>query len=240
MRFLIFILAMSLATVRSWHLNSKSIRKAFVATAAGVSISAGLPFPAIADSSMAIAKQDSASSSSIAEIGVDMLGKNEPIGKYLGKKATLIVNVASQCALTPQYEGLVGLYDKYNKDGLEILAFSSNQFGGQEPKEVEEVRKDMLAQYNVKFPIFDKVDVNGGSSAVIYKIIKENKEIRQNNEKDLKKISWNFEKFLIDADGVPVRRYRPGTLPEDLNKDITSLISTGKVPPRVKATLNAF
>ena len=99
------------------------------------------------------------------------------LGSLLGKRATLIVNVASQCALTPQYNELVGLKDKFKDKGFEILAFPSNQFAGQEPDDVEDIRRNMKAEYNVNFPILDKIDVNGPKAALFYEVMKSNPDI---------------------------------------------------------------
>ena len=141
----------------------------------------------------------------ISDIIVNYDGVGKPIGEYLGKKGTLIINVASQCALTPQYEDLVTLYDKYKKDGFTILAFPCNQFGSQEPQPVERIRKDMKNQFKVEFPIFDKIDVNGGGAHPLYAKMKTYDGLGTSTD-SVKKISWNFEKFLIDPAGMPVRR----------------------------------
>ena len=142
----------------------------------------------------------------ISDIAINYDGVSKPIGEYLGKKGTLIINVASQCALTPQYDDLVTLYNKYKADGFTILAFPCNQFGSQEPQPVERVRKDMKAQYNVEFPIFDKIEVNGGGASKLYTKLKSYDGLGTSTD-SVKKISWNFEKFLIDPVGMPVRRY---------------------------------
>lgn len=117
------------------------------------------------------------------------------------------------------------------------MAFPSNQFGSQEPNEVEKVRKDMKSQFNVDFPIFDKIDVNGPNTSALYAKLKSMDNI---NTSAVQKISWNFEKFLIDADGVPVRRYKPGVKPLALESDISTLINTGTLPLRKKPSLNNY
>jgi glutathione peroxidase len=142
----------------------------------------------------------------ISDIVVTYDGVAKPIGEYLGKKGTLIINVASQCALTPQYEELVNIYNKYKQDGFTILAFPCNQFGSQEPQPVERVRKDMKSQFGVEFPIFDKIEVNGGGAAPLYNKLKAYDGLGTSTD-SVKKISWNFEKFLINPAGMPVRRY---------------------------------
>ena len=141
----------------------------------------------------------------ISDIMINNDGVPKPIGEYLGKKGTLIINVASQCALTPQYEDLVTLYNKYKADGFTILAFPCNQFGSQEPQPVERIRKDMKAQFGVEFPIFDKIDVNGGDASPLYKKLKSYDGLGTSTD-SVKKVSWNFEKFLINPAGMPVRR----------------------------------
>lgn len=175
---------------------------------------------------------------SISDVKVSYLNDQKPVGDMLGKKATLIVNVASQCALTPQYEELVALKKEHADEGFEILGFPSNQFAGQEPGKVEDIREQTKAEYGRNFPLMDKVDVNGPSSAVIYQAMKDTPDI--GTAGGLKKISWNFEKFLIDAEGRPVRRYRPGILPSEIDGDVKALLTKGELPPRKKATLNDF
>jgi glutathione peroxidase len=128
------------------------------------------------------------------DIPVSYDGVPKPLSAYLGKKGTLIVNVASQCALTPQYEGLVSLYKKYAPLGLNIVAFPCNQFASQEPFPVERIRKDMARDYGVQFPILDKIDVNGAGTHPLYSNLKSYKDIGVGN---VAKISWNFEKFLV-------------------------------------------
>lgn len=142
----------------------------------------------------------------ISDITITYDGVSKPIGEYLGSKGTLIVNVASQCALTPQYDDLVKLYNKYKQDGFTILAFPCNQFGTQEPQSVERIRKEMKSQFAVEFPIFDKIEVNGGGSSPLYTKLKAYEGLGTSTD-SIKKISWNFEKFLIDPKGMPVRRY---------------------------------
>eukprot|EP01041_Mallomonas_annulata_P009632 gene9632-20022_t len=175
----------------------------------------------------------------VKDITVEYDGAPQSLGDRLGKKATLVVNVASYCALTPQYKELVELDKKYKNEGFQILAFPCNQFGSQEPSPVKTIRKDMAAQYNVEFPIFDKLDVNGPFEHPLYSRLKKYDGPIVGSP-DIGKVSWNFEKFLLDANGTPVRRYKPGIRPDMLDKDIKSLVSTGILPPRKKASLNDF
>lgn len=203
------------------------VRKLLAVVGATASLSQGIPSEALASGA-----------SSISGVKVAYMGEQKPVGEMLGKKATLIVNVASQCALTPQYEELVALKKEHEAAGFEILGFPSNQFAGQEPGRVEDIREQTKAEYGRNFPLMDKVDVNGPSSAVIYQAMKDTPDIGSTG--GLKKISWNFEKFLIDAEGKPVRRYRPGILPSEINGDVKALLTKGELPPRKRATLNDF
>lgn len=130
--------------------------------------------------------------------------------KSYGGKVILIVNVASKCGLTPQYETLEALYEKYKDRGLVILGFPCNQFLGQEPGSAEDIKKFCATKYHVTFELFDKVDVNGEKACDLYK---------QLTAMDLQPagpgaISWNFEKFLVNREGVPVRRFSPRTKPD--------------------------
>lgn len=164
-------------------------------------------------------------------------GESKPLKQYLGDKCTLIVNVASQCALTPQYDGLVSLYNDYHDQGFNIIAFPCNQFGSQEPSPVEKIRKDMLRQFNVQFPIMDKIDVNGPNTHPLYNQLKSYKDIGVSN---IVKISWNFEKFLVNSNGIPIRRYKPGFEPESIKDDIHVYLKTGLLNARKKTTLNDY
>ena len=174
---------------------------------------------------------------SINDYLVSIDNQKKPIKELLGPKATLIVNVASQCALTPQYEELVDLYTKYASKGFQILAFPCNQFGNQEPAEVKQIRVDMFKRFGATFPILDKIDVNGAFEDPLYTKLKSFKDIGVSN---IGRISWNFEKFLINSEGVPVRRYKPGVLPSSIEDDVEALITTGKVPERRKPSLNDY
>eukprot|EP00607_Mallomonas_marina_P009916 CAMPEP_0182420910 /NCGR_PEP_ID=MMETSP1167-20130531/6024_1 /TAXON_ID=2988 /ORGANISM="Mallomonas Sp, Strain CCMP3275" /LENGTH=189 /DNA_ID=CAMNT_0024597485 /DNA_START=245 /DNA_END=811 /DNA_ORIENTATION=- len=165
---------------------------------------------------------------SVKDIIVEYDGEPVKLGTRLGDKGTLIVNVASYCALTPQYKELVALHEKYMSEGFQILAFPCNQFGSQEPAPVKQIRADIKEQFNVQFPIFDKLDVNGMQEHPLYNTLKKyDGEIV--GSPDIAKVSWNFEKFLLDSRGVPVRRYKPGIRPGMLDKDISELLKTGKV-----------
>lgn len=177
---------------------------------------------------------------SIGDIEVSMENKKVKVSEYLGKKGTLIVNVASQCALTNQYEGLVDLYNEYHDQGLNIIGFPCNQFGNQEPDASEKVRVNMKKQFNVDFPLFDKIDVNGPFESPLYTELKSYSDIGMNPKSNTKKVSWNFQKYLISSDGRPLRMYKPGVVPEVIRSDIDSLIKTNKIPPVKKTQLNDY
>ena len=142
------------------------------------------------------------------------------LGEYQDK-VLLVVNVASQCGLTPQYKGLQELYEKYNSNGLEILGFPCNQFKGQEPGTNEEIKFFCTEKYNVSFKIFNKIDVNGPNADPFYSFLKN----QQPGILGTKNIKWNFQKFLVNKNGEVIKRYSPTTLPEDIESDIKSLLS---------------
>ena len=142
------------------------------------------------------------------------------LGEYQGK-TLLVVNVASQCGLTPQYEGLQELYEKYNSSGLEILGFPCNQFKGQEPGTNEEIKFFCTEKYNVSFKIFVKIDVNGPNADPFYNFLKN----AQSGVLGTKNIKWNFSKFLVNKDGKVIKRYSPTIKPEDIESDIEKLLS---------------
>ncbi|HLP05718.1 MAG TPA: glutathione peroxidase [Paludibacter sp.] len=146
-------------------------------------------------------------------------GKEIPMENYSGKVA-LIVNTASKCGFTPQYEGLEKLYKEYKDKGLVILGFPCNQFGNQEPGTEKQIAEGCLINYGVTFPMFSKIEVNGPNTHPIYQYLKkELKGFPGNN------IKWNFTKFLVDQQGNPVKRYSTMTKPENLRKDIERLLS---------------
>jgi glutathione peroxidase len=145
-------------------------------------------------------------------------GKDVSLNDYKGK-VLLIVNVASKCGLTPQYKGLEEIYKKYNSKGFEVLAFPCNQFGGQEPGSNEEIKNFCSLNYSVTFPLFDKIDVNGKNAHPLYKYL--TKEVPGFITDDIK---WNFGKFLIDKNGVPVERFAPTTEPAKLAEAIEKLL----------------
>jgi glutathione peroxidase len=136
-------------------------------------------------------------------------GKDVDLSQYLGK-VVLIVNTASQCGLTPQYEGLEKLHEDYAKDGLAVLGFPCNQFGKQEPGTAKEISTFCTDNYGVKFDMFAKVDVNGEDAAPLFKYLTSEKT----NGKFAGPVKWNFNKFLINRQGQVVARFEPRTAPE--------------------------
>jgi len=139
---------------------------------------------------------------------------------YRGK-SILVVNTASKCGLTPQFEGLENLYRKYTDKGFVILGFPCNQFANQEPGDEKSISEGCLINYGVSFPMFAKVDVNGESAHPIFKYLK--KEL---NGTFGNKVKWNFTKFLIDTNGKPLKRFSPLTKPEKIDKYIKNIVNT--------------
>lgn len=137
-------------------------------------------------------------------------GKQVDLEKYRGK-VVMIVNVASKCGLTPQYEQLQALHEKYADQGLAILGFPSNQFGQQEPGTAEQIQEFCRTNYGVTFDMFSKVDVNGDNASELYKHLTS----LDTKPKGPGKISWNFEKFIIGRNGEVVARFAPKTKPDD-------------------------
>jgi glutathione peroxidase len=138
----------------------------------------------------------------------DLKGKEVDLSKYKGK-VVLIVNTASQCGLTPQYEALEALHEKFADDGLAILGFPANEFGQQEPGTNEEIAEFCKENYGVKFPMFSKVVVKGEGQCPLYKYLTEDSGPKFSGD-----ITWNFEKFLISRDGEIVARFEPKVSPE--------------------------
>jgi glutathione peroxidase len=137
-------------------------------------------------------------------------GKPGDLAQYKGK-VSLVVNVASKCGYTPQYEGLEKLHEQYASRGFEVLGFPCNQFMGQEPGTSEEIREFCSTTYGVQFPIFEKIDVNGDQQHPIFA------ELEQTADADGEAgdVKWNFEKFLVSPSGEVVGRFRPQVTPED-------------------------
>lgn len=145
-------------------------------------------------------------------------GKEVNLAKKYKGKVVLVVNVASKCGLTPQYEQLQALHEKYGKKGLAIIGFPCNQFGKQEPGTEKQILEFCTENYNVKFDLYSKIDVNGKSAAPLYKYLKAQKTKPAKSGK----IRWNFEKFVIGRDGKIKARFSPRTKPDA--KAVTKLI----------------
>lgn len=142
-------------------------------------------------------------------------GEEKSLGEFKGK-ALLIVNTASECGYTPQYEGLERLYKKYQGRGFAVLGFPCNQFGTQEPGTEEEIKSFCQKNYGVTFPLFAKVDVNGDKAHPLFAYLKQALPGIAGTES----IKWNFTKFLVGRDGKPIERFAPATKPEALEKSI--------------------
>ena len=146
-------------------------------------------------------------------------GDEIPLSNFRGQ-VLLIVNTASKCGFTPQYEGLEKLYEKLHGEGLTVLGFPCNQFGSQEPGSESEIGAFCQKNYGVSFPMFAKIDVNGDDAHPLYKYLKK----EEKGVLGTQAIKWNFTKFLIDKDGNPVERYGSTTKPEDIEGDILKLL----------------
>lgn len=146
-------------------------------------------------------------------------GKNKSFADYEGK-VLLIVNTASKCGFTPQFAGLEKLYEKYKDQGLEVLGFPCNQFGGQDPGSNEQIGAFCQKNYGVNFPMFAKVDVKGPEAHIIFRYLTNNSKGVLGNG-----IKWNFTKFLINKKGEVINRYAPTTKPEDLERDIEAALT---------------
>lgn len=179
------------------------------------------------------------SAQSIYDFNVkDDAGKDVSLAEYKGK-VLLIVNTATRCGFTPQYKELEALYEKYAKDGFEILDFPCNQFGGQAPGTIQEIHQFCTANFNISFPQFDKIDVNGENASPLYVYLKSQKGFggfdvndergkmmdgmlrKQDTDYDKKSdIKWNFTKFLVSRDGQVIKRYEPTDKMNDIEADV--------------------
>lgn len=138
-------------------------------------------------------------------------GKPTTLGEITGGTPALLVNVASKCGLTPQYAALEELHEKYAAQGFTVVGIPCNQFGGQEPGSSEEIAEFCSATYGVTFPMTEKVEVNGDDRHPIYRALVET----PNEQGEAGDVRWNFEKFVIAADGAVIARFSPGVLPDD-------------------------
>lgn len=146
-------------------------------------------------------------------------GKEKSLAAFRGE-VLLVVNTASQCGFTPQYEGLEALYRKYHAQGFEVLGFPCNQFGAQEPADEMQIGQFCALNYGVSFPMFAKIDVNGDRAHPLYKFLKSEKK----GVAGTAAIKWNFTKFLIDRHGLVVERFAPATTPAAIAPKVASLL----------------
>lgn len=146
-------------------------------------------------------------------------GEQVDLQDYKGK-VLLIVNTASKCGFTPQFEGLEKLYEKYKDQGLEVLGFPCNQFLKQDPGSNDEIAEFCSLNYGVSFPMFAKIDVNGPEAHPLYAYLKQEAKGVLGSEK----IKWNFTKFLVNREGQVQKRYAPNTEPKDMAKDVEALL----------------
>jgi glutathione peroxidase len=167
-------------------------------------------------------------------------GSTQPLSEYAGK-VLLVVNTASKCGLTPQYEGLEALHREYQDKGLEVLGFPCNQFGGQEPGTDAEIQEFCSTNFDVSFPVFAKVDVNGEDAHPLFAYLRSSDpgdfsaetapglydHIAKMKPETIgtDEIKWNFTKFLIGRDGEVIRRYEPTVTPEQIKADLDAVLS---------------
>ncbi|OSX78666.1 hypothetical protein BU14_0103s0009 [Porphyra umbilicalis] len=206
-------------------------RRAFVAAAAASAAAA-----ALSDLPVTATAATAAAPSTFFDLTATRGGEPTPLRDLFDDKVTLVVNVATYCALTPQYEGLVALHRTFaaggeGKAGFDIAAFPCNQFGGQEPGTYQEICKFAQEKFGATFTLFDPINVNGPQTHPVYQWLK------ANNPEDSKRIEWNFAKFLVDRHGNVVRRYKPGVLPEMIAGDISALVADRPLPKKKRPQL---
>lgn len=148
----------------------------------------------------------------------DINGSEVGLAQFKGK-VLLIVNVASKCGFTPQYKGLEALFEEFNGE-VQVLGFPCNQFGKQEPGDAEEIKNFCSLNYDVKFPLFEKIDVNGSDAHPLYLFLKSARPGLLGSEA----IKWNFTKFLVNREGEVVKRYAPTDTPEAIKKDLAQYL----------------
>jgi len=157
----------------------------------------------------------------LADIALKTIdGETKKLGDYAGQ-ALLVVNVASKCGFTPQYEGLEALHRRYAERGFAVLGFPCDQFGHQEPGDESEIKNFCALKYDVTFPMFAKTDVNGANTHPLFKALKEEAPGLLGTQS----IKWNFTKFLIDKQGKVVKRFAPTDKPEDLAGDVEAALA---------------
>jgi glutathione peroxidase len=155
----------------------------------------------------------------------DIDGRERPLGEFAGQ-ALLIVNVASRCGLTPQYRGLEALWRKYRRQGFAVLGFPCDQFGHQEPGDEAEIKAFCSANYDVTFPLFAKIDVNGPGAHPLYRWLKSEKA----GVFGTAAIKWNFTKFLADRAGRVVARFAPAEPPEKIDAHVSAVLAAALAP----------
>ena len=153
---------------------------------------------------------------------VQLNGETLSLNQYKGK-TIIVVNTASKCELTPQYEGLENLYQKYKDKGLIILGFPCNQFGNQEKVSSDEIQKFCQVNYGVSFPMFEKIKATGKDAHPLFKFLRLSLKGGLLGTRS-SKIEWNFTKFLIDKNGTPIKRFAPTTKPERIEKEIKKIL----------------
>ena len=149
----------------------------------------------------------------------DLDGNEHSLSEFRGKPL-LVVNTASKCGFTPQYTGLEKLYKDYGNKGLVVLGFPCDQFGHQEPGDADEIRNFCSLNYDVSFPLFEKVEVNGAKAHPLWQWLKKEKP----GLLGMEAIKWNFTKFLLDRNGKVVKRYAPTDTPEKIEKDLAAVL----------------
>ncbi len=149
----------------------------------------------------------------------DIKGNEHDMAEYKGK-VLLIVNTASKCGFTPQFEGLQGLHSELGEKGLAVLGFPCNQFMNQDPADEDAISQFCSLNYGVDFPMFAKIDVNGSETHPLYRFLKKEATGVMGSEK----VKWNFTKFLVNREGKVIRRYPPTTKPEAIRADIEKLL----------------
>ena len=159
-------------------------------------------------------------------------GAAQKLGAYAGQ-VLLVVNVASRCGFTPQYTGLEALYRRHRQQGFAVLGFPCDQFGHQEPGDEAGIREFCALNYQVSFPLYAKIEVNGAAAHPLYRLLKAARPGLAGTEA----IKWNFTKFLVGRDGVPLRRYAPADKPESLDADVAAaLAAPAPAAPRPAGT----
>ena len=156
---------------------------------------------------------------SLYQIRVEDINNNVHVLEEYKGKVLLIVNTATECFFTPQYEGLQTLYNMFYERGFEVLDFPCNQFGKQAPGSIEDINKFCVAKFETTFPRFQKINVNGEDESILYTYLKRHEKGFFNQ-----KIKWNFTKFLVDQEGRVIRRYSPRVKPTKLAQDIEKLL----------------